>query len=1039
MMNCMVRGLLYSKKKGKIMKNRKGTFLLALALVVSLFFLSVPEAVQAAGEKVPGQTIEEFNQAGSFETGLDGWNVSPTAPETHQTKPAEGSYAETFGMIYDFWSSTAASYTMTQKLTLPAGSYRLTADAMGNDGMQVYVYFNGKVSTDCVDDPGWNNWQAAGDGSVFVLDEETEIEAGVYVVLEAGGWGDVDNIILSDAQGTAETGTKDITEAGDSGDPGEGEDGDDNDEPDSSTAVEAGIRVDKIDGLSDSFIGGVDVSSYIAEKNSGVKYYDFEGQELDDQGFFDLLHDSGVNYVRIRVWNDPYDENGNGYGGGNNDVETAVKIGRWATNAGMKVLIDFHYSDFWTDPGKQFAPKAWAELSLEEKADALTDFTEESLNTLLGAGVDVGMVQVGNETNARFCGESDWDSICTLFNAGSRAVRSVAESSGREILIALHFADPQNGQYAGYARELAEHNVDYDVFASSYYPFFHGTTSNLTNVLKNIADTYDKKVMVAETSWATTLEDGDGHDNQIRVGNNDTRHYDFSAYGQATEVRTVMQAVADVGDAGIGVFYWEPAWIPVNVYDKDADNAEEILAANRSAWEEYGSGWASSYAGEYQEDAATWYGGSAMDNQAMFDFYGHPLESLKVFSYVRTGTVVADPAPASVTVEDVTIEEGEEFIPPAASVTYNDGTTEELEVTWNEEELDAARRGGAGVYEIHGTVSDGETAMDVTFTLTVAQVNYLDDPSLEEGSVTWNAEPDGIIERLADNNARTGEYALKFYSEEAFTASASRTVTLDRGTYCLGAYLQGGDVGENAVFTLGVFIDGTLAGQDDSANVNGWNNWSNAEISPIDIEEDGTVVTITVTAANVAAGGWGSWDDFYIHRIEEAHSHDLIKVEAKDASCTENGNIEYYTCQSCGLMFSDVEGKNEISYEETVIPATGHKQSEWIVDSNATETAEGSRHIECTVCGAILKTEKIPVLEPGHQEEQIPDRDTVPGQPDSAGNDSTGSDNSFSDGETPQTGDDADILLRGLLPALSLGTAAVLIFAKSIKKRRGER
>lgn len=813
----------------------------------------------------------------------------------------------------------------------------------------------------------------------------------------------------------------------------------DNEEPDISTAVEAGIRVDKIDGLSDSFIGGVDVSSYVAEKNSGVKYYNFEGQELDDQGFFDLLSDSGVNYVRIRVWNDPYDENGNGYGGGNNDVETAVKIGRWATNAGMKVLIDFHYSDFWSDPGKQFAPKAWVDLPLEEKADALSAFTEESLNTLLDAGVDVGMVQVGNETNARFCGESDWDSICTLFNAGTKAVRSAAESRGRNILTVLHFTDPQNGRYAGYARELAEHNVEYDVFASSYYPFFHGTTANLTNVLKNIADTYGKKVMVAETSWATTLEDGDGHDNQIRAGNNDTRHYDFSAYGQATEVRTVMQAVADVGDAGIGVFYWEPAWIPVNVYDKDADHAEEILAANRSAWEEYGSGWASSYAGEYQEDAATWYGGSAMDNQAMFDFYGHPLESLKVFSYVRTGTVVSDPAPASVTVEDVTIEEGEEFTPPAASVTYNDGTTAELEVSWNEEELYAARTGGAGVYEIHGTVSDGENEVDVTFTLTVSRINYLDDPSLEEGTAAWTAEPEGIIERLSDNNARTGEYALKFYSGRAFTASASRTVTLDRGTYCLGAYLQGGDAGENAVFILSASIDGSAAGEDASANVNGWNNWSNAEISPIDIEEDGTVVTITVTAADVAAGGWGSWDDFYIYRIEEAHSHDLARIEAKDASCTENGNIAYYTCRSCGLIFSDAEGKNEISSEETVIPAAGHTPGEWIIDSEATETAEGSRHIECTVCGEILKTEKIPVLEPGHQEEQNPDRDTAAGQPDSVGNDSSGSDDSPSGGETPQTGDDANILLWGLLLAVSFGSAAVLTFTKSIeKKRRGE-
>ena len=279
--------------------------------------------------------------------------------------------------------------------------------------------FNGKVSTDCVSDPGWNNWQTAGSSSVFTLSEETEIEAGIYVILQAGGWGDVDNITLTDADGAPETGIRDITEIG-NGDGDEDGDTEEGDEPDTSTAVEAGIRVDKINGLSDDFIGGVDVSSYVAEKNSGVKYYDFEGNELDDQGFFDLLHDCGVNYVRIRIWNDPYDASGNGYGGGNNDVDTAVEIGRWATQAGMKVLIDFHYSDFWTDPGKQYTPKAWEKMTLTDKAAALSAFTEESLNALLDAGVDVGMVQVGNETNARFCGESDWDSHLHPFQCRQR-------------------------------------------------------------------------------------------------------------------------------------------------------------------------------------------------------------------------------------------------------------------------------------------------------------------------------------------------------------------------------------------------------------------------------------------------------------------------------------------------------------------------------------------------------------------------------------------------------------------------------------------
>ena len=87
----------------------------------------------------------------------------------------------------------------------------------------------------------------------------------------------------------------------------------------------------------------MDVSSYISEIESGVVYYDWDGNALDKQGFFNLLADSGVNWIRVRVWNNPYDANGNGYGGGDNDLDKAIEIGKLVTNAGMKVLVDFHY------------------------------------------------------------------------------------------------------------------------------------------------------------------------------------------------------------------------------------------------------------------------------------------------------------------------------------------------------------------------------------------------------------------------------------------------------------------------------------------------------------------------------------------------------------------------------------------------------------------------------------------------------------------------------------------------------------------------
>ena len=168
---------------------------------------------------------------------------------------------------------------------------------------------------------------------------------------------------------------------------------------------EAAVYVEPIENLPEDFIRGVDISSVLVEENSGVVYYNEAGEEQD---IFQTLAENGVNYIRVRVWNDPYDENGNGYGGGNNDTATAAEIGRRAAQYGMKLCVDFHYSDFWADPSKQMCPKAWEDMAIEEKSEALYQYTRESLQEILEAGADVGMVQIGNEINYGMSGETDW-------------------------------------------------------------------------------------------------------------------------------------------------------------------------------------------------------------------------------------------------------------------------------------------------------------------------------------------------------------------------------------------------------------------------------------------------------------------------------------------------------------------------------------------------------------------------------------------------------------------------------------------------------
>ena len=362
-------------------------------------------------------------------------------------------------------------------------------------------------------------------------------------------------------------------------------------------------------------IRGVDISSILAVENAGVTFCNEYGRKQD---IFRTLSEHGVNYIRVRVWNEPYDSRGNSYGGGNCDLYTAAEIGRRAAKYGMKLLVDIQYSDFWADPEKQTRPKYWIQHDHETLKGEIYKYTSWVLETISEAGGNIGMVQVGNETNCFFCGETDMYKICDLFASGDQAIRDF----DRSVLIAHHFANPSTGYYAWYAQVMDECNLDYDVFATSYYPYWHGTTENLTTVLKEIADTYNKYVMVAETAYPYTSEDGDTFRNAVSEDSDSAVfRYDISVDGQAQCLTDVFQAVANVGEKGIGVFYWEPAWLGVNGISWEEQS---------SLWKKYGSGWATDYAAEY-DASVTGSGGSSYDNQALFDFEGNSLKSLQVF------------------------------------------------------------------------------------------------------------------------------------------------------------------------------------------------------------------------------------------------------------------------------------------------------------------------------------------------------------------------------------------------------------------------
>ena len=649
-------------------------------------------------------------------------------------------------------------------------------------------------------------------------------------------------------------------------------------------AVEADINV-KYVVLSDDFITGADLSSYISLKDSGVEFKNDKGELLSDTEFFKYLYDGGTNWVRIRVWNDPYNSSGKGYGGGNNDLEKAIRMGKLATNAGMKVLIDFHYSDFWADPGKQEAPKAWKSYTLDQKKDAVYNYTYDSLKALHAAGVAVGMVQVGNETNNGICGEKGWNNMAAIFNAGSSAVRKYSEDFGEECLVAVHFTNPEKGNYASTANSLKENNVDYDVFASSYYPFWHGTTENLTKQLSAVASEYNKKVMVAETSWVTTWDDGDGHENTApRVGQD--LNYGISVQGQADEVRDVVNAVNEVNSTNsgkaIGVFYWEPAWLSkYYVYDEAGNKNQTLYKQNQALWEQYGSGWASSYAADYDpDDAGKWYGGSAIDNQAWFDFEGNALPTAQIYSLIRTGAVAEKAVARIDTVFEAEYTVGDKLETyPTVHVVYNDGEEDYLVADWDEDDQALVNMDKVGNYVVHGTVTIPDLNIEYKITLTIKVLwattgNILVNPGLETDEWTsWQRSNDSIVS-IKKENVHGGSQAMHFWFDTAENSTDPLDFTVwqevhpEAGTYMFGGYIEGDGAGTDDVQYAFVKVydkDGEMKlYKKASFTLNGWLNWSNPEVTGIPVD-DGDYLVVGLEIKTSVRGAWGTMDDFYLY------------------------------------------------------------------------------------------------------------------------------------------------------------------------------
>lgn len=313
-----------------------------------------------------------------------------------------------------------------------------------------------------------------------------------------------------------------------------------------------------------SFYRGADLS-YVNEMEDCGVVYKKDGKAIDPYGLF---ADEGCQLVRLRLWHNPSWYAGINKGKIYSNTQDVTKSIRRAKQHGMKVLLDFHLSDNWADPSKQLVPAAWAPVvnNTPVLKDSVYNYIYKTLMDLDALDLLPDMVQVGNETNrgivlsaednAKFTLE--WPRNAILFNAGLKAVRDAAQHSQKEIVSIIHLADP--GEAAWLAEAFTKNGItDYDVIGLSYYWAWHKpkTIQDAAQSIKTLKQKYNKDIIILETGYIWTLASNDQANNIINEVN--ANYAPPSPNAQYRWLKDLSTAVQQAG--GMGVLYWEPAWV----------------------------------------------------------------------------------------------------------------------------------------------------------------------------------------------------------------------------------------------------------------------------------------------------------------------------------------------------------------------------------------------------------------------------------------------------------------------------------------------
>ena len=302
-----------------------------------------------------------------------------------------------------------------------------------------------------------------------------------------------------------------------------------------------------------SFYSGVDLSYVNEMEDCGAIFKNLDNAVQDP---YKIFYDAGAKIVRIRLWNNPEWTN-------YSNIEDVKKSISRAKMLGLKILLDFHYSDTWADAGKQIIPKEWEELINDRNAlgQKVYSYTKSVLEVLIAENLKPDIVQIGNEINTMILQEEnnhnseiDWDRNSFLINSGISAVRDLEK--GIEVM--LHIAQPENASW-WFNKASINGITDFDWIGLSYYPKW--STINIDDIdleVKSLIENYNKRLMVVETAYPFTLKSKDNASN-ILGEDSLISNFPASVDGQYNYLQYLKSKLISGGAEGL--IYWEPAWV----------------------------------------------------------------------------------------------------------------------------------------------------------------------------------------------------------------------------------------------------------------------------------------------------------------------------------------------------------------------------------------------------------------------------------------------------------------------------------------------